>query len=58
MENRSGRSKKILLLGPDTVDVVVHGVGSHGAHPHKGKAPIVLGSQSRWSEGIGHWALY
>ncbi len=33
------------FAGADTVDVVVHGVGSHGAHPHKGKDPIVLGSQ-------------
>ncbi len=31
--------------GADTVDIVIHGVGAHGAHPHRGKDPIVLGSQ-------------
>jgi hippurate hydrolase len=31
--------------GADTVDIIIHGVGTHGAHPHRGKDPIVLGSQ-------------
>ncbi|MDJ0941328.1 MAG: amidohydrolase [Woeseiaceae bacterium] len=31
--------------GADTVDIIIYGVGSHGAHPHRGKDPIVLGSQ-------------
>jgi len=31
--------------GADTVDIVIHGVGAHGAHPYAGKDPIVLGSQ-------------
>ncbi len=31
--------------GADTVDIIVHGVGAHGAHPHKGKDPIVIGAQ-------------
>jgi len=31
--------------GVDTVDIVIHGVGAHGAHPYAGKDPIVLGSQ-------------
>jgi hippurate hydrolase len=31
--------------GVDTVDIIVHGVGAHGASPHRGKDPIVLGSQ-------------
>jgi len=31
--------------GADTVDIVIHGVGAHGASPHRGKDPIVLGSQ-------------
>jgi hippurate hydrolase len=31
--------------GADTVDVVIHGVGAHGAHPHTGKDPVVLGAQ-------------
>ena len=31
--------------GADTVDIIVHGVGAHGASPHRGKDPVVLGSQ-------------
>lgn len=31
--------------GADTVDIIIHGVGAHGAHPYAGKDPIVLGSQ-------------
>ncbi|MCO8124692.1 amidohydrolase [Stieleria sp. TO1_6] len=31
--------------GSDTVDILIHGVGAHGASPHRGKDPIVLGSQ-------------
>ena len=31
--------------GADTVDIIVHGVGAHGASPHRGKDPIVLASQ-------------
>ena len=31
--------------GVDTVDIIVHGVGAHGASPHRGKDPIVLGAQ-------------
>ena len=31
--------------GSDAVDVIVHGVGAHGASPHRGKDPIVLGAQ-------------
>ena len=31
--------------GADTVDIIIHGVGAHGAHPHRGRDPIVLGSQ-------------
>jgi amidohydrolase len=29
----------------DTVDIVVPGVGSHGASPHLGKDPVVMGSE-------------
>jgi hippurate hydrolase len=29
----------------DSVDIVVHGVGAHGASPHAGKDPIVIGAQ-------------
>lgn len=31
--------------GADAVDVIVHGVGAHGASPHTGKDPIVIASQ-------------
>ena len=31
--------------GADTVDIIVHGVGAHGASPHQGVDPVVLGSQ-------------
>ena len=31
--------------GADTVDIIVHGVGTHGAYPHMGIDPVVLGSQ-------------
>ena len=31
--------------GADTVDIIVHGVGAHGASPHAGTDPVVLGSQ-------------
>jgi amidohydrolase len=31
--------------GADTVDIYVHGIGAHGAYPHKGKDPILIGAQ-------------
>lgn len=33
------------FAGADTVDIIVHGVGAHGASPHAGKDPVVLASQ-------------
>lgn len=33
------------MSGADTVDIIVHGVGAHGASPHRGVDPVVLGSQ-------------
>ena len=33
------------MAGSDSVDIVVHGIGTHGAAPHFGKDPVVLGSQ-------------
>ncbi|MFT5452904.1 MAG: amidohydrolase [Enterobacterales bacterium] len=33
------------FAGADTVDIIVHGIGAHGASPHSGKDPIVLASQ-------------
>ena len=31
--------------GADTVDVLIKGVGAHGASPHRGVDPVLLGSQ-------------
>lgn len=31
--------------GADTVDIRIHGIGAHGASPHTGKDPVLLGSQ-------------
>lgn len=31
--------------GVDTVDILIHGIGAHGASPHLGKDPVVLGAQ-------------
>lgn len=31
--------------GVDSVDILVHGVGAHGASPHRGKDPVVIGAQ-------------
>ena len=33
------------MSGSDTVDIIIHGVGAHGASPHRGVDPVVLGSQ-------------
>jgi hippurate hydrolase len=33
------------MANVDSVDITVHGVGGHGAYPHKTKDPIVLASQ-------------
>jgi hippurate hydrolase len=35
----------IALSSADSVDVVVHGVGTHGAAPHRGVDPILVASQ-------------
>ncbi len=47
-ENVAGKinvSEGSPYAGADTVDIIIHGVGAHGAAPHAGKDPIVLGSQ-------------
>jgi hippurate hydrolase len=31
--------------GADTVEILVHGVGAHGASPHRGKDPVLIDSQ-------------
>lgn len=38
-------SEGISYSSVDTVDIIVHGIGAHGASPHRGKDPIVMGSQ-------------
>lgn len=47
-ENEAGKiniSDGSPYAGADTVDIIIHGVGAHGASPHAGKDPVVLGSQ-------------
>lgn len=34
-----------ISAGSTSVDIIVHGVGTHGAYPQYGKDPVVLGSQ-------------
>ena len=31
--------------GADSVDIIIHGIGAHGASPHQGKDPIMMGAQ-------------
>lgn len=31
--------------GVDTIDIIVPGIGAHGASPHRGKDPVVIGAQ-------------
>lgn len=38
-------SEGIQYSSADSVDIIVHGVGAHGASPHAGKDPIFIGSQ-------------
>ena len=38
-------SEGISYSSSDSVDIIVHGVGAHGASPHRGKDPIVMGAQ-------------
>ena len=45
MAGRINISEGSPYAGADTVDIIIHGVGAHGAHPHRGKDPIVLGAQ-------------
>jgi hippurate hydrolase len=35
----------IAMSSVDSVDIVVHGVGTHGAYPHRGVDPILVASQ-------------
>ncbi|MFZ2640797.1 MAG: amidohydrolase [Verrucomicrobiia bacterium] len=40
-----GCTEGFALANSDSVDIVVHGAGGHGAMPHKSKDPIVLSAQ-------------
>lgn len=31
--------------GSDSVDITIHGIGAHGAYPHQGKDPVLIGAQ-------------
>ncbi|MBC2776567.1 amidohydrolase [Parasphingopyxis marina] len=35
----------LVASSSDSVDIVIHGVGAHGAYPHMGKDPIVMGAE-------------
>ncbi len=35
----------LMLSSSDTVDIIVPGIGTHGASPHRGKDPVVIASQ-------------
>jgi amidohydrolase len=37
--------QRIAMSSADAVDIVVHGVGTHGAYPHRGVDPILVASQ-------------
>ena len=38
-------SELLQYSSADSVDITVHGVGTHGASPHAGKDPVYIGSQ-------------
>jgi hippurate hydrolase len=38
-------SDALMYSSADSVDIVVHGVGAHGAAPHMGKDPVYIGAQ-------------
>jgi amidohydrolase len=40
-----GFSPGYAMANVDSVDILVHGIGGHGAYPHKTKDPIVLASR-------------
>ena len=41
------------MAGSDSVDIIIHGVGAHGASPHAGKDPSYLAARSCWH--CRHW---
>jgi hippurate hydrolase len=40
-----GAEPGITASSSDSVNIVIHGVGTHGASPHEGKDPIVIGAE-------------
>jgi hippurate hydrolase len=36
---------QLMYSSADSVDIIVHGVGAHGAAPHTGKDPVYIGAQ-------------
>ena len=38
-------SQGLIMSSSDSVDIIVHGIGAHGASPHRGKDPIYIGAQ-------------
>jgi hippurate hydrolase len=38
-------AQSAVYSGVDSVDIIVPGVGAHGASPHRGKDPVLIGSQ-------------
>jgi hippurate hydrolase len=39
-----GIAEGVTYSAADTVDIVVHGIGAHGASPHYGKDPVLMGA--------------
>jgi hippurate hydrolase len=37
--------QRIAMSSADSVDIIVHGVGTHGASPHRGVDPVLVASQ-------------
>jgi hippurate hydrolase len=47
-DNPTGRIQAdpgISSSSSDSVDILIHGIGAHGASPHQGKDPIVMGAE-------------
>lgn len=38
-------SDTLMYSSADSVDIIVHGVGAHGASPHSGRDPVYIGAQ-------------
>ncbi len=38
-------SNGLMYSSADTVKIIVHGIATHGASPHKGRDPVLIGSQ-------------